>query len=222
VNATAARLRLSLTLLTERRLALFATLDGFFLLAGLTMAFSSGNSAADFYGPMFGAPALLIGIPMLAETVAVERRSGTLDLALTSPGARFYFERRAGAVAALMIAQGWLAVIISRIAVEKFPVVIALVQIVIASAFVGAAALNWSVRLKTSGAVVFATAATIAAFSPWFFSNPIHPPAYQGHGPMTIGDYVEYARVNVILGGAAIIFYLYARQRLSNPESIIT
>jgi hypothetical protein len=90
-----------------------------------------------------------------------------------------------------------------------------------ASLFVGAVVLNWSVRVRTAGAVIFATYATALAFTPWLFSNPIHPPTTM-NGPMTIGDMVGWSQDNLVLLAAAATFYLYARQRLARPEAIIT
>ena len=104
-----ARVLLSLRLLTERRAALFITIDALFLYSGFFIGLAGTGSVTDFWLPMFLMPLLVVGVPMLSDTMAVERRSGTLDLALTSPGARFYFERRVGAVAAVAMVQGWLA-----------------------------------------------------------------------------------------------------------------
>ena len=106
MRAAAARMLMSLVLLTERRAALFGCVDAFSLLAGLNATFLGGSgSGRDFWLPSFLLPVLLLGVPLMADAVAVERRSGTLDLALTSPGSRFYFERRVGAVVLLMIAR---------------------------------------------------------------------------------------------------------------------
>jgi hypothetical protein len=216
------RVRASLALLVERRVGLFLTIDGFFLFSALPIAFGAGEGrASEFWIPMFLAPSLIIGVPMLSECVAVERRSGTLDLALSSPGARFYFERRAGAVAVLMIVQGWFGVLVSRVSTEPFPFTGPLIQIVIVSLFIASVTLNWSLRLATPGSVIFATYATIAVFFPWFFSNPIYPPAFVGH-PMTADDIIKVTKDNLVLAGAAGVFYLYSLQRLMRPETIIT
>ncbi len=214
------RLQFSVSLLTERRVILFVILDALFIIAGVTSAVA-GDSASSIYLPMFLVPALIIAVPMLADTVAVERRSGTLDLAMTSPGADWYFERRVGAVAALLIMQAWAGVLIARVAGEPFPLSGPMLQIAIVTAFLAATALNWTVRMRTSGAVIFAVYATVLAFSPWFFRNPVRPPGYQGIGPMQLSDYIDYFKTNAILAIAAVIFYLYARQRLSRPESLI-
>lgn len=217
------RVRLSLRLLTERRAALFIGIDAFFLFAGFTIGLAGSGSVREFWFPMFLMPLLILGVPMLAETVAVERRSGTLDLALTSPGARFYFERRVAAVLVIAILQGWMAMAILRLTMrsEPFPLSGPFAQTISASLFAGAVVLNWAVRVRTAGAVIFATYATALAFSPWLFSNPIHPPTTM-NGSMTAGDMVSWSQNNLVLLAAAVTFYLYARQRLAHPEAIIT
>ncbi len=222
-SGTVVRVRLSLRLLTERRAALFISIDALFLFGGLMMGLAGSGSVREFWQTLFLMPLLVIGVPMLAETVAVERRSGTLDLALTSPGARFYFERRVAAVITVAVLQGWLAMLFVRLLMrsEPFPLSGPFVQIVSASLLIGAVVLNWAVRVRSAGAVIFATYATALAFAPWLFSNPIHPPTTM-NGPMTIGDMIGWSQDNLVLLAAAATFYLYARQRLARPEAIIT
>ena len=217
------RVRLALRLLTERRAALFIAVDALFLNAGLMTGLAGSGSATDFWLPMFLMPLLVVGVPMLADTVAVERRSGTLDLALTSPGARLYFERRVGAVVVVAVLQGWLCMIAVRLLMrsEPFPLSGPLAQAISVALFTGAVTLNWAVRVRSAGAVMFATYATAGVFAPWFFSNPIHPPTTM-NGPMTIGDIVGWTQNNLVLLAAAGVFYLYARQRLARQEAIIT
>lgn len=215
------RIRLSIALLTERRIALYAWVDLLLAFVGLGIAFSGARgSSMEFYFPFFLLPVLFVAVPMLSDTVAVERRSGTLDLALTSPGAAFYFERRVLAVAALMIVQGWIGVVLAYALAENFDFVTPFAQVVVVSLFTAAVVLNWSVRFKSAGAVMFATYATAAVFYPWFFSNPIYPPTtFQQH--RQVGDWIDYGQQNLVLLAAAAVFYLYARQRLARPERLI-
>ena len=221
-GAALTRARVSLALLTERRVAMYLTVDGFFLFAGMLMSFSGNGSVRDYWLPMFLLPSIFLAVPIMADAVAVERRSGTLDLALTSPGARLYFERRVASVALLMIAQGWLVIFIARLLNSAyFPLSGPLIQIVVVAIFITAVTLNWSLRLKTAGAVIFATYATLLLFAPWFFSNPVHPPAEMPNGTMKLEDIVDYVQQNLVLASGAVVLYLYAVQRLSRPESII-
>src|SRR4051812_32481667 len=113
-SAPVVRIRLSLRLLTERRAALFIAVDAMFLFAGVMIGLAGTGSVTEFWLPLFVMPLLVVGVPMLSDTVSVERRSGTLDLALTSPGARFYFERRVGAVVVAAVVQGWLTMLLAR------------------------------------------------------------------------------------------------------------
>ena len=222
MTAALARMRMSLALLTERRVALFAVVDAFFLFAGVNATFLGGSgSGRDFWIPSFLLPILILGVPLMADAVAVERRSGTLDLALASPGVRFYFERRVGAVAVLMIVQGWLVLLLAAALTHDFPLVWPVMQVVVVAVFLTAATLNWTLRLKSAVGVVFATYATCLAFLPWLFSNPIHPPTEMPAGRMTVADYLDFAQQNLVLAVAAAVFYLYAQQRLARPESII-
>jgi hypothetical protein len=222
-SAPLLRVRHSVALLTERRVGLFIALDLMFLFAGVVSGLegSATGSASGLWLPFFVMPALVVGVPMLSDCVAVERRSGTLDLALTSPGARFYFERRVLSVCALMIAQGWIAMLLTRLAMDAFPLSGPLMQVVSVSIFIGAVTLNWAVRLRTSGAVMFASYLTSIVFIKWLFSNPIHP-YVQMNGPMTVADIVSWTQNNLVLLSSAAVFYAYARQRLMRPERIIT
>ena len=216
------RIRHSVALLTERRALLFVCLDALFLFAGVLIGLNSAQgSSPDMWVPLAVLPVLIVGVPMLADSVAVERRSGTLDLALTSPGARFYFERRVLSVSALLVAQAWLAMLLTRLAMNRFPLSGPLLQSVVVSLFIGAVTLNWAVRLRTAGAVMFATYLTAIVFAPWLFSNPIHPPESM-NGPMTALDLWHWTQNNLVLLSSAGVFYAYARQRLMRPELIIT
>lgn len=222
VRAALVRLRHSITLLTERRILLFVILDALFLYAGLMIGlYGEHGSAADLWLPLIVFPAFVVCVPMLADTVAVERRSGTLDLALTSPAAAFYFERRVLSVCVLLVTQGWLAMIVARLCMDKFALSGPFAQVVILALFIGAVTLNWAVRLRTAGAVMFATYLTALVFSPWIASNPVHPPVMM-NGPMTLIDLWHWTQNNLVLLGSAAVFYAYARQRLMRPELIIT
>lgn len=217
------RVRHSVTLLTERRVVLFVVLDGFFLFQGLMIGLYGGRTGGsrDLWFPLFLLPTLAVGVPMLADAVAVERRSGTLDLALTSPGARFYFERRVLSVCALLVAQGALMLLLTRLLMNRFPFSGPIIQAAAISLFLGAVTLNWAVRLRTAGAVMFATYITALAFYPWLTSNPIHPPETM-NGPMTVADIWHWSQDNLVFLSSAAVFYAYARQRLMRPEQIIT
>jgi len=214
-------MRLSIALLTERRIGLLLTVDGLFFFFGFLGAVEGTGSAKEFYLLLFLVPALVLGVPILSEAVVVERRSGTLDLALSSAGSDSYFQRRIGSFALLIVAQGWFGVLLARATIQGFPLSGPLVQIVVVTLFLATAVLNWSLRLRTMGAVVIMTIASCLALAPWFFSNPIHPYAEFAR-PMNAEEIAAWFRTNLVLFGGAVVFYLYAVKRLMNPESILS
>ncbi len=159
LRTAALRVRHSLALLTERRMLLFLGLDLLFLFAGVMIGLSSDSGGArDMWLPFFVMPALLVGVPMLADTVAVERRSGTLDLALTSPGARFYFERRVLSVCALIVVQGCLAMTLTRLLMNRFPLSGPFAQAISVALFTGAVRTQNNLVLLSCAAVFYAYA----------------------------------------------------------------
>lgn len=220
IRSVLTRMKMSVMLLVERRVLLFTVIDCAFLFFGFSAALMGSGYASQFYPFLFLAPALLLGVPMLADCVAVERRSGTLDLALTSPSAGWYFERRIASGCALVLLQGWLTIVLMRAVSEPFAVRWAMAQMVVVTTFLGATVLNWAVRLRTSGGVVIATYATTLVFAPWFFSNPVRS-GYEFQREMDAADILEWATNNVVLLGAAVIFTMYAAQRLMRPEEIV-
>jgi hypothetical protein len=215
------RMGLSIALLTERRIGLLLTVDGLFFFFGFLGALEGTGSAKEFYPLLFLVPALVLGVPVLADAVVVERRSGTLDLALSSAGSAIYFQRRIGSFALLMVAQGWLGIFMARATIQAFPLAPPMIQIVVVTLFLAAAALNWSLRLRTMGAVVVMTIATCLAVAPWFFTNPIHPYAEFGRS-MNLEEIAAFCRANLVMSGAAGVLYLYAVKRLMNPELILS
>jgi len=216
-----ARMWLAVLLLLDRQIVLFVIADLLFLFFALIAALGGSGYAADFWYWLFLAPSLVLGVPMLAETVAVERRAGTLDLALSSPSAAWYFERRVGGASAILVIQGWIAVLGTRLLVnENFRLFDSLLRVPIVTLFLAAAALNWAVRFKTPSAVVFATYVSAVAFAPWFFANPIQ--AAGGLAASGAAAWLPSLKANLALAGAAAVFYLYALQRLRNPELLIS
>jgi hypothetical protein len=217
---------LSLSLLLGRRLALFAVIDALVLLYLLySMLLESEGDAGSLFRYAFLLPSLLLALPALAGLVDLERRAGCLDLALSSPAAEAYFVRRAGAVCAVIAAQGFLVMLLGWVAGDRgFPLLPPLLQVVVVSLFLGAVSLFWAVRLRTSGAVWLASAATVALMSPWFFISPIPPRFYAHYGRFLPGveEALPWLRGMAILAAGAALFYLYARRRLRRPERMLS
>ncbi|HEY4574118.1 MAG TPA: hypothetical protein VIJ26_09150, partial [Thermoanaerobaculia bacterium] len=157
--------------------------------------------------------------------VDLERRAGCLDLALSAPAAEAYFVRRAGAVCAVIAVQGYLVMILGWfLNGYGFPLLAPLIQIVVISLFLGTVSLFWAVRLRTSGAVWLASAVTVAAMSPWFFTNPIPDRLKAHYGALLPGaeESLPWLRSLAILAVGAALFYLYARRRLRRPERMLS
>ncbi|HEY4562822.1 MAG TPA: hypothetical protein VIJ36_07570 [Thermoanaerobaculia bacterium] len=219
-------IRLSLSLLLGRRLVLFAVIDGLVVgLLLLQMLLESEGDAGDIYRYAFLLPSLILALPALAGLVDLERRAGCLDLALSAPAAEAYFVRRAGAVCAVMAAQGEIVILLGWfLGGFGFPLLAPLTQILVVSLFLGAVSLFWAVRLRTSGAVWLASAVTVAAMSPWFFTNPIPDRLKAHYGALLPGaeESLPWLRSLAILAVGAALFYLYARRRLRRPERMLS
>ena len=219
--------RLSLELLLGRRLWVFAAVDLLAVLAALfSMLLGTGDEPAAVWSGIVLPPFLLLGLPALSGVVEVERRAGCLDLALTTPAAEGYFLRRVASVCGVLCLQGWLLMGIDWLheGGKGFPLLVVLVQVVIHSLFLGAAALFWAVRLKSGGAVWLASMGTVLAFSRWFFQSPIpdrHHGAFNGWLPGP-EESLSWLGGALVLGAATLILFLYARRRLRRPETLVS
>lgn len=208
------RLGLSLELLLERRAGIYLTVDGL-ILFGVLVGVLVGGEPEQFYMAAL-LPCLIVGVPILSDAIALERRAGSLDLALSSPGASYYFERRVLVLCVVMAVQGCLVLLLIRFAIAPFFVLPVLVQTLVSSSVVGAAVLFWAVRLRGPGAVGSATLMTLGACGPWLLANPIH------RGWMTVDECIDWLKTNLVLGLAAVVLYLYARRRLTRPERLLS
>lgn len=214
------RLVLSLGLLLGRRVALFVAADLLLVLfIGVTVLVGSGDP-----WQLAVATYLLIGVPVLSDVVDLERRAGSLDLALSSPGADLYFERRLLSFLALMTAQAWLVLVLGFLFVTRFPLPPALLQTALEALFIGAAALFVAVRFKSAGSVAFGTYAAVLLFAPWFFRSPV----FVGVGgalwipTVYLDENFDFVTRNAVLASATVLLYLYSRRRLSRPESLLS
>lgn len=217
--------RLSLELLLGRKLVLFAVVDAAVVLACLLdMLLDSPGEPAEIYRSVVLVPFLLLGIPALSGLVDVERQAGCLDLALSSPSAEGYFVRRAAAVCATLAAQGWALVLFAWLYDSRsFPLLSVLLHIAVVSVFLGAVALFWAVRLRTAGAVWLATLVTVLLMQRWSLANPIPPRLTVAYGAFLPGPEaaLEWLPGVAVLAGGAALFFLYARRRLTRPETML-
>lgn len=217
--------RLTLELLLGRRLLLFLIADlGLIGLALLNLLLETDADARAIYGGVV-VLSLLFGPFALAALLDVERRAGCLDLALASPSAEGYFLRRAGAVCVLLCLQGWLLMFLTWLfTTRKFPLAVVFLQLALVSAFLGAVALFWAVRLGSAGAVWLASVATVAALGRWFFANPIPDRLGGVYNAWTLGvdETLAWLPSVAVLVSSSLVFFLYARRRLRRPETLIS
>ncbi len=226
MKAFARSIYLALRFLLGRRLGLFVAVDA--LVIGylvLLMLLDPEGNRIEVYRFLFLYPSVVLALPTLAGIVDLERKAGCLDLALSTPNAEGYFLRRAGAVCFLVAAQGTLLTLFGWLLGERaFPLLPALLQIVVVSAFLGAVSLFWAVRLRTAGGVWLASAVTVAAMGRWFFFDPTAQETGAAHQPLfpKLEDSLPWLASAAALALGATLFYLYARRRLRRPERMLS
>lgn len=227
------RAKYAFSQLLERRWWLFLGLDSLFVISGYVGSAVNGARIEDVFRSSVLMPALLLAIPALSGVVALERRAGSLDLALSVPSTERYFLRRTLPVLAVLAAQSifllvaaWLEnaggfdlgdlgllAILGRALAQTFGML----------AFLGAVSLFWAVRLRSAGAVTVASVLTVLVFWRWLGTSPaIAPPI--GPTEHVLGlpvPVLAWTAGWLVIAAAAAIFYLYARERLRRPETML-
>ncbi len=214
----------NLALLLERRLWIYLAGDAMFLFLGMVQAIEATNGSdlvSRLYPHVVVLPGLVLGLPAMSGVLALERRAGSLDLALAVPSTERYFRRRILPICVFLAVQG---AVVMALATDGWELARALVQSTVLSFLLGALTLFWATRLKTSGAVMVASLATVALLSPWIFFSPVTRLGY-GAPPMLFGiplPVIVWSWKAAVQALAALILYLYARQRLRRPEVMLT
>ncbi len=207
------------------RWVLFLVADAVLLIAGIFDALvGEGDSSALAYVTVVIAPALLLGVPALADLVALERDAGSLDLLLCVPDAAHHLRARALAVTGLMLAQAWLVLLVTWVAGGfAFALLPPLVHSAATFALVGAAALFWTTRLESAGAAGMATFVTALAFGRWLLEAPIAPrTATGGNAWLPGGEFlVTTALGSLVLAAGALSLWLGARRRLARTALLL-
>ncbi len=207
------------------RWVLFLAADVVLLISGLFDALLGlGESAATAYLTVVIAPALLLGVPALADLVSLERDAGSLDLLLTAPHAARHLLARAAAVTGAMLLQAWLVLALTWWATDLgFALVPALFHSAAAFAVVGAAALFWTTRLESAGAAGSAIFITVLILGAWCFDVPVGPRAATGGSAFWPGAETAVSTLSnvAILVAAALLFWLAARRRLSRTALLL-
>lgn len=212
--------RYAFELLLEGRLWVLLLLDAFLLVAGLLESLVEGGRIGPMYFQLVVVPSLVIGLPAMSTVVDLERRAGSLDLALSVPSTEEYFLRRLASVGGFLLLQGWLALVLSS---GGWDLVRALVQSAELVAFLVALTLFWAVRLPSGGAVLAASGLSVALLSRWVLSSPAIDLAvpetrlWLGFSPALLA----WGGNVLVVALAAILLYQYARQRLRRPESML-
>lgn len=228
------RLTYAFQITLERRLLLFLLADVVFVVGALVEALVAGARLSKVYSDSVFLPSVLLCIPALSGMVALERRAGSLDLALASPVIETYFLRRALPVTSVFALQG--IFLLSCCYLEMSGGLMkalswnsytggwlrSLTQCLLLHAFLTAVLLFFATRLRTSGGVWAASLGTTLLFSGWLKANP-------APRSLTFEDFwmgwpkpmLIWTWSMLVVIGATAMFYLYARDRLRRPESML-
>ncbi len=218
--------RYACELLLERRLWFFIVADVLILFQGLMTALQSPDLHAIYYQTSVF-PLLVLGLPAMSAVVALERRSGSLDLALAVPSTERYFVRRVAPVGVFLVLQGWITTGLAVLAepgtstASAGGLVRAMVHNVELAVLLVCVTLFWAGRLKGSGAVLLGSAVTVVALSRWINLSPFF---FTGGLDNLLGiprPLLAWFWNFLVLALASVIFYLYARERLRRPEAML-
>lgn len=223
-------------LLLERRLLLFVVVDLIVVFQGLFRALLGTARLVDLYRSMALAPILVVGVPVAASAVALERRAGSLDLALAVPSTERYFVRRVAPLFAALLVQAWLLLFVAYLVVHGsrlaghlasakglflLPVML---HAVLTALLTGTVTLYWAARIPTTGGAAAAAVFTLLAFSKWIFASPFLE-GLGSSGTWWLGFLppvlLELGWNLGVLGLGAVLFFLYARERLRRPETML-
>ena len=229
VRSALVRWRYNLQLLVGERVVLFCVLDALLVIYGVYQALLGSNGVDEtyqLYVQLVVMPLLLLALPSLASTIFVERRSGSLDLALSVQSTERYFVRRVAAITGIFVLQGVVAMaaVPHPNPVARFGAVL---YACVVPCLIAAIVLFWAVRVRSAGGVFVASLGTALLLSKWLFADPF-PPRGTYEEPSNLGRllglpafFFEWGWNLLILAGTALVFYLYAQRRLRRPESIL-
>lgn len=225
------RVALDLRLLLGGKLLLLPALDILLVLSAFFDVMSQGGGLNLVYFRVVVIPALVLGVPALSSVLALERRAGSLDLALAVPSTVRFFLRRASSVIAVLGAQSLTLLLLayieraeslaSALTADVVDLARALAQTGAVLLLLPAVVLFWSVRVRSAGAVMVASAATLLALMPWMSRPPVPEPSIDkllGVPVWILSWGLDFS----ILVAAILVFGLYARERLRRPERLLT
>jgi hypothetical protein len=214
----ARRLRLALAVQVGERAALLALADALLLGQGVFAALLGGGEADDFYLWTALLPIVVLAPPALSDLVAVEKRSGTLDLTLSLPAAETILLLRAGAIAALAWLQGSLVMtVVWWSEPEVVPLLGALVHLAALCTFLAAAGLFAALHTGNAGGAWAGTLALLAVLAPWSLFNPV-PSRLTAAAAESPWIAPGGAAALAVLSGATFLSIAYSLRRLRRPE----
>ena len=224
----------SFQLILERRLWLFLVIDGILVLQGTLDSLIGGGELDEIFNGSVFMPTTLLCLPALSGVVALERRVGSLDLALSAPSTERYFLRRVVPICTLFFLQGALFLILSYLENHGFnqifgphsPVfglVRVLIQCALFHLFIGTVVLFWATRLRTVGGVWGAALITVMIFRSWLLTNPLLKGAISSNELLwgIPRPLLSWMWAMAVIAVATLILYLYARERLWRPETML-
>ncbi|MEM9558376.1 MAG: efflux RND transporter periplasmic adaptor subunit [Acidobacteriota bacterium] len=224
IGARLRTLRQILRLQLGRHLGAFLALDVLWLAQAIITALLAGDRAEHWiYGFGLLGLVLVVGIPALADLVAVERRAGCLEVALTAPSGNGYFLDRVLVIGVLLVLQGEALLMATWwLAGRSFALLPAALQLAACTVLAVTVTFFWAVRTATAGAAWLVSVATLVVLGPWFFDLPIQTRA-DGSGPWLPGAEAALAQLPtlVVLIAAAALFFLYGRRRLRQRAALL-
>ena len=219
----------------ERRLWLFLGVDAVLALQGTLDSLVAGGQIDRILSQSVFLPTVLLCLPALSGSVALERRAGSLDLALSLPSTERYFLWRVLPISGLFALQGGFFLTFSYIETSGgllkalAPNLLtggflrSLVQCLLLHLFITALVLFWAVRLRTGGGVWIASFVTVWIFRPALVADPMIA-SDLGYNDFLLGiprPLLSWIGAVLVAGLAALMFYLYARERLRRPETLL-
>jgi ABC-type multidrug transport system ATPase subunit len=210
--------RLSAELLVGRKAAVLLVGDGLLCFLFLILILTGGEPSDLHFITLV--PLLVVGIPVMADAVGVERRSGTLDLALCAPAGPLYFFVRVSTVCVLFGLQGTVLLLSASMGIQRFHVFPAIAQCWLAAAVSGAVALAWATVLTRTGPALLASLLTVAAIGKWFLFSPVFGDAVPAFG--RDGWLWRWLPSLTILTLVAVAAIWIAWRRLHQPELLVT
>lgn len=223
-----------LELLLEGRLLLFLIGNFLALVWGIFGALLGGGKIDKVYLLGVLVPTLPMLCSALSSLIALERRAGSLDLALAAPSPSRFFLRRLWPPLVLAYLQGAFILLLAFFETHRLDEILAgnlrqqgnllraLFSLALAIATVAAVNLFWATRLRTGGAVFVANLLSLLFLSPFLLHPPILVPRL-----VHPADVFELYRSEliwlwpqVVLTITALLFFFAGLARLRRPETL--